>query len=1520
MPINNSYSQTPKRIFTNKPFIKGMNYTNADLEPYVCRAVSNLELESSNSATKLRPGISNTAIGEEGEIAYRFYNKYVMFKYPINELLYNDSCPLNNSFTGLGMRVLSNSGSELPFFNTIITNNTDLEYNGTLSISGGEPGINITNNMHILALQMNEGDIPHCINNEDFSFVFLGLILSNTTIIHKGFIKLYHHKIANKIVIEIIKPEQVDNNDVSDYGVNLLSYSPSVYKDYVPFIEHDFYNDYMGVDKSKEVKNTIDILTVTLYDNPVDPAPYVNSSTANMIKGVNSSSPSSSANRVCLRPYYAIPYGHYGAIVKASNKAGVEVYYNFNNNTFGLSANVKKVVKETKNISMPVYSNTRASDNVYTGVLDEDSVVIESFYIPSFSLLAYDSEFTEYDALPDSLASGHNTYHIGFNKQSYNININKYSIDSCSGNVSANAITVSSTNANSTNIDISADSRTEIVLNKCKQTSLSLNMHCTCDQYYKCTNDDSLIYAVNADSVKSYYSFEAEYSSYSNGNYSGAEHTIMHAHFTGEVYVYSRFNNMDYTPEANIFEVSDEFVLFGLTPTGISAFPYMPFTCQFNKITSNPSINITSVDVTSITLSNNEVIYCKKYTVSTVIDYEATAGDFVDGAINASSNNPGLHIVNDATDVDIDADYVFFTKKSLYQGNVVASDTYVVPKESVLLSGIPEEVVHLPELTFSFNILVNNTFSPTYNTLTTGIGALEFNLAIATAPLNTINDNDNSTGYSINQQMTCRQSPYVECITDSIYVTGNTTYNSETDFTALNASEVIDLVENGTANTRAFVNIELRTAKESAHISKNYVHIVQDMNNTRHFSIPLYSSAFNSIIGSSIVVRLFPIINVHIEENTEAQFIEYKETQVVEQPLYTIRTDIDSIVDMSEIINDKFKTTALRMCNHLGHLVVYGDETNSNSLYYSAYNNISYFPSNYVITFDNPIVYAYPHKSNLVVFTTEDVYLLYGGTVPSTTSTDGTEIAFTQKLIQANTRLGKDHINTVRTIGKDIFFINNNNKGYLLKTNKYVNDDSDVYLVKVTSQIDDLLDNPYSFARERFNKWFPNHVNPIVPQSGMTIHPVVLNSIPDGFTELVYSLDGDIYANNNFNVIDGDTFDIDGVRYRLIDIDTPEITGGKNERLGSIAKEVLQKLIKHTDSISYSSGAKLRILDSGDLDKTDSNRHLAYVFIQSSEEYDESVFIDINATMLYNGLANLYDENHDKSGMLIPVSHKAYIYAKSQNLGIFNDYSYSNNVTILDYHYPADFINNHMFWLSNINQLYVYANNSYIYIFQSVQLDYAKAITLVYIYNIDNKIYTMYDIIGYVKPTDVLADNSFLGFSIINMNDYNKLLPSLLSFTKEKYDANSIVILANQDNNYPTNYVFRSTSNQLPINVYFDSGNQSISLMNEKLFREIKLSLGALPESLLTMDYEIDLYVDGKLVIPNQIASCGNHIHQVPINKHYKGREENLDGFRKVTFFTPARGRIPRIVFSITSETDINILEYAIVYMQLNAK
>ena len=400
MPINNSYSQTPKRIFTNKPFIKGMSYTNADLDPYVCRAMANLELESSNSATKTRLGAANEIIGNAGETAYAFYNKYVLFSNFVLENYY-DVTGVIKANNNLGVRVLDKELKEHEFFDTIITNNSELEmYNGRLRVSGGEAGTALSGKT-IYALKMNEGDIPHCINNEDFSFLFFGIIASGSTELYKGMIKLYYHVSADKIVVETITPDIVDNVDVADTGMNILSDNPSIYKDYLTYPEHDFYRDYMGDIVEDSDKKIIDILTVAMYDNAVASNPYSVTTNANMLKGIDKTR----TDNVYIRPYVAMPNGfNYGAMITATNSYGTLLYYNFSSNQFESTSVSTVTTNINTDIAIPTYTTSSAGTYTSTVSLNIDpqtsTPTMSSISVPAIHLVAKSA--TTYRLLSDN--------------------------------------------------------------------------------------------------------------------------------------------------------------------------------------------------------------------------------------------------------------------------------------------------------------------------------------------------------------------------------------------------------------------------------------------------------------------------------------------------------------------------------------------------------------------------------------------------------------------------------------------------------------------------------------------------------------------------------------------------------------------------------------------------------------------------------------------------------------------------------------------------------------------------------------------------------------------------------------------------------------------------------------------------------------------------------------------------------------------------------------------------------------
>jgi len=1439
MPINNSYSQTPKRIFTNKPFIKGMNYTNADLEPYVCRAVANLELESSNSATKTRMGINNNIIGKLGEVPCKFYNKIILFSNLISEYEYEHNI-YDFSSTNFGFRVLDSDNKECDLCNTIYSNNTELNWVLNDLDPKGDVGQSI-NGLKLFILCADNGIIPHCINPEDYSITFFSIIANSSALVYKGMLKAYYHSTAKKIILSKIIFNQVDINNVNTYGVNLASPNPQIYKDYVPFAEHDFYKDYMGINNSKDIKNVIAIETVALYDSEVAPSPYATiSANAKMLYGINASD---TEHDVYIRPYYVMPYGHYGAVITANNKYGTKLYYDFTNKTFKYGNMITSNVNESYNISVPT-NNIRTSNDTLRNTIKNEEVTVTNYDLPDLKLIAFSANN---EVVEPSNAS----FDLQFKLKTQAIDIYK-----CSGNGTDSNITGSYT-YNLTTTKLTAHAHT--LLNSLDNTSITESSSTIKPFIY---SEQEGMYINKLYITKEPTSFDSDGTSYKiallvkkqitvyNPTYTTSTSGIS-ASITGfpsAIKLYRYPNNDgdyagdDYTPVRHELQ---------FTKQGTDS-----YSVTFNSIESY--LNGYKITYTL----DYKVLYTSNVSDSVIEDW---ISDII-GEVLAADDNDSAYIKVDVGN----SDATLYRNLRIYDFGITSSqlNTTIFGSTSYTNNFTFDTATEINGLTIS----VTNT----RNVISSVSGAMT---EIVTETQATYNNLFESL---------CERIKY-----------NNDSYDYDTDFTALSFTQLNNALFFGTAdNISKDISVRFNTTRED--IKSDFVYVVQESNNTRHFNIPISQYAISTVDSSSINIELFEIINS--TENAYS-YIDYNK---ITSKLYSIRIDGTASIeyDKSDIPNI-FKSSALNICNHLGHTVVW-DGSNNNSLCYSAYGDPSYFPANYIITLDNPIVYAYPHNGNLVIFTTDDIYLLHSGNVPSTNDTDGREIPFTQTLIQANTRLGKANINTVRSIGKDVFFINNNNKGYLIKPNKYVNNAADVYMIKMTSQIDDLLDNPFNYAIERFYKWNKVGYDTI---TSLSVKPVTMTL--SEFNTLKSDWAGQILEPNKSEcyVYDGDTIYINTVGYRFCDIDTPELSS--NDRLSNTAKQVLNHIITNANSITF--------LISGDVDNPNSEtpRQLVYVFATT-----QTNVISISTTMLYNGLAKFYNENHDKTSnnYLINKNLMAYNNALVNKRGIHNDadytegqYTYASSVAINDmYTYKSE-----NSWISNTNNLYVYTTNSYIYIFQAMHLGYKQSLTIIYKYSIDNKTWTSYDIPWYILPTDIANDINMMGFKMLTANDNLLHIPSVASFINSKQDVIYTSYLGTKDNYSLTK---NETVTAKDINVYFDSGNQSISIMNDKLFREIKLSVGPLPDSLLNMNYSIDLYTDGKLVVPNQLATCNLHSHNTPFNTHYKGKQENVNGFQKITFFAPARGRIPRVVFSLDCKSDVNILEYAIVYMQLNAK
>ena len=1390
MAINNVYNQTPKRIYTNKPFVKGMSYTNADLNEGVCRAVANLDMESSNTATTVRQAIHNKSVTKDSanNIAFKFYNKMIIFDSYISEAMYDADIFLpmpgdvNQLEDGvLGLSVKSESSDNLDVvYPTIIYNDTNLEFlSGNLSISNNRMMCAITDATHIYPLKLNSGIYPHCINSNDYSFSFLGVITNYDDIIYKGIIKIYYHVSAQRIILEVISPYVVDPYDVSNYGSNIIASNPLVYKDYVSYANGpDRYLEYAG---GTEESKIIGITTVQVYDDVVPSLPYDSTITANIVKGISKNTDTT----VYVRPYVALPKGdYYASLSTIINKFGEakELHYDFNNNIF-----VSDVVEYS---DKEYYGNKLEYTHTFTNINDQNG---------SFENINGFDELLTYSSAPIILDSDY-----------VNINIPPL--------VFRSVFDRDYDFVNGNNEYIIA------LLNNCNYPNVLPNMF---------GMNNNLISYLDVSSMQQTASVM-----FNNISTDPNNPTKLPISFTAKEYAEVYLSRVD-EPDDKI----------GILESNVDLGSINLFYVHYNDFELDSSANVTGVFEGDITISN--------------------LGGYKD--LNLEFND-----IND-TNKYINLTYIFeYIDDYAVLHYTLDINNYSYSKLDSLLT------MHI------FGTKHTNILYSGNKTITNGVN-MYFSLyridsKIYGKPILEVDLRYFNSG-SFNTNMTRPSSFYTELNSinngNSHSLTSSTKWSDLLDFANTFIGSEITYKLN-------IANIEHSLKSYGIILSSNYFKQINWSNDDIHdFSLPINTTAFSSNLFDNInsiifTVTIFSgdIINDYIVYDTADK------VSATSAPLQ-INLSSSSLLRYDEINNEyKLSSRPNNIAMHLGHYVLYDTASEDNSLFYSYYGNPSYFPSMYMITLDNPIVHVHPHQNNLVVFTTNDIYLIYNGNVPSTTSEDGTEVAFTVKLIQSNIRLGTQNCNTVRSIGKDVFFITSNNDGYLLKANKYVNEASDTYLIKITNAIDSLLNNPYEYTYNRLNNYKINNE----PYSTRTLFipnetalDIDLNS--NSITKPNYTFYKPFVVRSQIRVIDGDTIDIQGTRYRLAGINTPECTTNI-ERLGLLAKLRLTDLIDKYVGDGNHISIVLPLDENGNIIST-YGRRVAFIFIDQ---------VLLNAELLIDGLAELSMDKYSDNLILNEMPntsksnvslHKYLVYASEVaryfNIGVYNTLNYYENT----YEYSNDYV-----YLSDekVNSKFVYATNSYVYIVNSIVTNNSNNLTIIYKYNIDYKTWTSYDVTGSIFPVDYSSDSSKVGFKLYCSNSYmNKLnKASVMSFEDGFNDYTDI-----------------PESRYTPINVYFDSGNQSLAIMNDKLFREIKLFLGAAPDNLLDIDYCIKLYVDGKEVQPNE---------------HYKGKYENDEGFKKITFFAPARGRIPRITFSIDCASDLNILQYAIVYLQLNAK
>lgn len=1427
MAINNVYNQTPKRIFTNKPFVKGMSYTNADMQPYVCRVVSNLEMDSSNTATHVRQSIHNKYIVSGAEII-KFFDKYLILSNFITENTYRYNYKgidmTDSNEYSLGIEVKDNAfDSVYSIYDYILYNDTDIHYDTKLSHSGTHFCKINDDGYAIFVLKLNDGTVPYCINSNNKSLSFFGQIYSTQSGLrmYSGLITTYFHAAADKVIIEVNRPTIVSPEDVTNYGVNIIADNPLIYRDYVHFNNgDDTYLDYASGVSDK----LIDITTVQVYDSAVDPINKETHSTANLVNGFNKNE----EGNIYVRPYVVLPKGNYNAVLKANVSGDLQnsYYYNFASNTFVNDPTFKQLAPSSEDSGAIECITYKYGDGMKR--LNNTFASISNFDVSTPCDIEVSSSYNLFSLIPSAGGKCELSSTEMYNKfKTIDIDVKHakhnlaelcdyvYGNRSWCGSFSGNAATAVNTDFDDIQIDERIIHGMVYPLSQVRFKSKSVN--------------DNFTLTEGKYEVDVPLDLEVRTSFFRNG----PQREFKYVH-----------NNNDKKPVGIAVNVKNTFFTYNGDK--------MP-----NDTVWTDSLHIYHVNKADI--NNGNIKWCG---INSNIPFE-----------NESTVELRCNRYMNATCT------AYFTEDT-YNSNIVDIEIQcritVFPSNfSYSYEDVPYLILKLVELMPSYY----SFFDVSY-TIPNVTGVLKYIVTSVgvTADIDLEALNDIVPGGNISTVCTEYDISDTMTYTADNYIADDTVLSSIPKSVLMDNYKPYEDSDAGYDIYIALPSIKLTDYRYYTSINDTYIKAIQSVGSDNvinsNYNIPIQKNAINNISSTidngavTFTVFIFPKSTYNTIDSADS----------VQATSAVIKTYEEDILNYNALANEtNFKAGIDHIAMHLGHYVMWGKETKSNTLYYSEYNNSAYIPSMYAIDFDKPIVHVHTHQNNLIVFTTDDIYILHSGNVPSTTVQDGSEIPFTKSIIQSNTRLGYNNINTVKSIGKDIFFITDSGDGYLLKTNRYVSDASDTYLIKVTNQIEDLLKNPYEYCLSRAKNYNYNlELAKPIPFSPAGVR--YQNSSIDSFqiTNDLFNYHT-ISNTNDITVQDGDTFYYNGTSFRLADVNTPELQS--DDRLSVVAKTMLDMLL-------HLPNKTVNVLYRDDV-KDHYGRYIAWVAVGDSDN-----IIYVNSEMIRLGLAHYYMP-HEYSHLItingelgsVKASEYCNTYfteAITYNRGIHNNVPYLEQI---EGNTPYNIVD------VNTYKLFTYATNSYIYIVQSILLDNGKGMTIIYKYNIDSRVWVIYDFIGAVFPVDIVSDSSKTGFAMLCAN-VNK------AFVAQNYSY-----LTFSNNNIDINEM-SGTSNY--IHAYFDTGNQALAIMNDKLFREFKLSLGSNYSNNLNIAYNIKMYLDD-IEVKNR-------------DKHLQGVINHQNCIDKLTVLAPGRGRVPRFTVDLECMTDVNILEYAIVYLQLNAK
>lgn len=207
------------------------------------------------------------------------------------------------------------------------------------------------------------------------------------------------------------------------------------------------------------------------------------------------------------------------------------------------------------------------------------------------------------------------------------------------------------------------------------------------------------------------------------------------------------------------------------------------------------------------------------------------------------------------------------------------------------------------------------------------------------------------------------------------------------------------------------------------------------------------------------------------EEDEFYDLLAYKKTSAT----YSFRKGQIDKYSKEDFIDDKFdkESEIIKYSKYTtvyqDRLIVYGNPKFKNTVILSEEGSPYYFSLYNLFEFDHEVIHVQTFKTIALVFTINDVWVIYPWETTNP-ETGITTVSFRYKKILYNISTEVKNKTTIKNITRYITLMSNNVL-YLIKPSTYISDDTEFYLNILSKNIDAIVKNPLEFINERL-KYF----------------------------------------------------------------------------------------------------------------------------------------------------------------------------------------------------------------------------------------------------------------------------------------------------------------------------------------------------------------------------------------------------------------------------------------------------------------